>query len=280
MTKKKDFINKLIPNWEKFVELVATLDHKKVWIFRGQEEDWPLKTSLERCIEKWDIPLHKSSGIENQLIRESRRQYNKEDLQYVEKDTLYCLSVMQHHGAPTRLLDWTYSPFVAAQNAIGNGSKKGVIWCLSAEWCNKSAKKITSNLSIAKRNADKTRNDKSFLPLFMGSKRKKFVFTENAFRLSERLIIQKGLFLCQGDVNVSFENNLKNMPNYYSDKNIFKIKFKMSSEDHWKASDELWKMNVTSSTLFPGLDGFSKSLKERIPNFNDFARRNIGKLNL
>ena len=221
MRKKKEFISKTVSTWNDFVNLLATLEHKRAWIFRGQAEDWPLKTSLERCIEKWGIPLRKSLEIENQLIREFRRQYDKKDLQYIKGDTLYCLSVMQHHGAPTRLLDWTYSPFVAAQNAIGDGSENGVIWCLSSEWCNKSAKEIAGELKIAKRNADETRNDASFLPLFMSPRRKKFVFNENPFSLSERLIIQKGLFLCQGDVNVSFENNLKNMPFWYSEKNIF-----------------------------------------------------------
>jgi hypothetical protein len=47
---------------------------------------------------------------------------------------------MQHHGAPTRLLDCTYSPFIAAQNAVKDGvqtDKDGnplchVVWCFRA----------------------------------------------------------------------------------------------------------------------------------------------------
>jgi hypothetical protein len=57
----------------------------------------------------------------------------------IHKDTLYCLAMMQHHGAPTRLMDWTYSPFVAAKFAAGEGTGDAAIWCLNAKWCQETA---------------------------------------------------------------------------------------------------------------------------------------------
>jgi hypothetical protein len=54
-----------------------------------------------------------------------------------DEDLLGWLTLMQHYGAPTRLTDWTYSPFVAlffAYQAIpaGSGAQDAAIWMLNA----------------------------------------------------------------------------------------------------------------------------------------------------
>jgi hypothetical protein len=60
------------------------------------------------------IDLGKAPRIESGLLRRFKRQAHH----YIsnppeENDPLEWLALMQHYGAPTRLLDWTYSFFVA-----------------------------------------------------------------------------------------------------------------------------------------------------------------------
>jgi hypothetical protein len=115
---------------DQFLDVLVTHD-KSQWLYGGQTNDWPLATSLERVLGKWDIDIQNGPEIERLIIRDFKRRHGGQDHTII-RDTLYCLTVLQHHGAPTRLLDWTYSPYVAAKFAIEDGGKKAVIWCLNS----------------------------------------------------------------------------------------------------------------------------------------------------
>jgi hypothetical protein len=177
-----------------WADLKAALSNRtNRWIYRGQSNDWPLKTSLERNLNNWNIDLARAPPIERQFIRDFRRQYRGEHHALVCSDYLHCLSLMQHHGAPTRLLDFSYSPYVAVKFAVEQGSKKGVVWCLNVEWCNQAVLAIVDEQIIRQRDTDSSRNDSSFDSIYINpSTPKKFVYPENPFHLNERLIVQQG----------------------------------------------------------------------------------------
>lgn len=107
-------------------------DHiRSPYVFRGMDvASWSLETSLQRLPKKPGTNVHK---IEDSLIRSFRKYANAGA--FDQKSEWYVLAVAQHNGLPTRVLDWTSSPLVAAHFACGDERYKnddGVIWCLHA----------------------------------------------------------------------------------------------------------------------------------------------------
>lgn len=107
-------------------------DHiRSPYVFRGMDvATWELATSLQRLPKKLNT---NTNLIERSLIRSFRKYANSGA--FDEKSEWYVLAVAQHNGLPTRVLDWTTSPLVAAHFACGDERYKkddGVIWCLHA----------------------------------------------------------------------------------------------------------------------------------------------------
>ena len=179
---------------------------------------------------------------------------------------MYCLALMQHHGAPTRLLDWSYSPFVAAKFAIEAGGQNAVVWCMSPSWCHSAVTTIVGEPQTAARNTDLSRNDISFRPMYgVGSApRRKFAYVENPLQLNPRLSVQQGVFLCPGDIGAPFVDNLSAMVGFDAREHVLRLRFKLDATATHDFARALRRMNLSSAALFPGLDGFARSLAENL----------------
>ena len=84
------------------------------------------------------------------------------------------------------------------------------------------------------------------------------VWPLNPFRLNERLTLQKGLFLAPGDIDHRFSDNLRALPGHEDQSNL--VCFLLPPDAIPSVGRTLYDTNVTEATLFPGVDGFARSL--------------------
>jgi hypothetical protein len=280
------------------------------WIFRGQRKGWPLQTSLERTFAQYGF-RNGDDAIENERRNTEKamlRSFMRKAHHYLPHvpnadDLIEWLALMRHYGAPTRMLDWTYSFYVAVYNAVegwnpkeqdakDNTSRKEaeretanrqakekkydkrwpVIWALDAVWLKPDP--ILSFLErLTPEGIDKTRHeDNSFVRDFMESPTARpLVYNATGFRLNERLIAQQGTFLIQGSLARSFEENLKESLEKpktarrdHPKKHFYRIYLKINGDERDRILRELNNMNINHATLYPGLEGFAQSLERHL----------------
>lgn len=98
---------------------------KGVFLFRGQGSDsWELSSTFDRW---YSGPKEKRSSTAEELLTEFIKECEGEDLPpHVGSDRTLMRSLGQHNGLPTRLLDWSESPYVAAFFAFSGHLRAGL----------------------------------------------------------------------------------------------------------------------------------------------------------
>src|SRR5689334_11425605 len=230
-------------SWEEYISVISDSPYQH-WAFRGQRDaSAPLYSALSRYFMSFHIDQRAWSDQEERILRVFKRKAIH-FLDHVpdKEDDFEWLALMQDHGAPTRLLDFSWSPYVAAFFALHNTTEEGVIWA-----CNPG--------EIEKRELD-LKMPGSFRKHFLGNK-KPFAWLGEPRAMNRRLIAQSGTFLVPGILHESIEEILMSYPN---PKETL-IKFVLpANKVREKGMRELYRMNITQATLFPDLDGLARSL--------------------
>src|SRR5262245_30744213 len=126
-----DIPTKTLRSWGQ----VHEYDHRG-WIYRGQRcSDWQIKSSIERFFEREAISTIRREKVETELRRDFMRAYHHYgDHIPREERVIEWASLMQHHGAPTRFADFTYSLYIAAYFALEAADGDCAVWCIDAKW--------------------------------------------------------------------------------------------------------------------------------------------------
>lgn len=243
----------VLTSWSQFMNLTSELDG---WAFRGQQRaDWLLESSLSRYMRAYIEDKQQWRSREERAIRIFRRKAHN-FLVHTDllANDLRCLALMQHHGAPTRLLDFTKSPFVAAFFALERAVGDAAIFALNTPT-------LWNNSARPKENATLTRDviDPRIpgnLDEFFFCNINNVIWFGEPTEMDDRLVAQSGTFVVPGVIDRSLKDILDG---YDADEELLhKIVIPVSIRV--EAMKWLYRMNLTNASLFPGLDGLARSI--------------------
>ena len=121
----KEKSTKKIKDWQHFVEIAEK--RSKSIIYRGQSDaKWSLHPSLSRILNEKGFDQNNGLGIEIEALNAFQCETHKfpEFEDFNKQDILLWWEYMQHYNAPTRLLDWSSSPYVAMYFAVEDLSEE------------------------------------------------------------------------------------------------------------------------------------------------------------
>jgi hypothetical protein len=192
---------------------------------------------------------------EQSLLRNFRKYAHRNA---TPRDSLWnWIALAQHHGLPTRLLDWSFSPFVALHFATVNRAdwnSDAMIWCVD---CVKIKNYLPAKLQRLLKREDSDVLTVEMLDEFAPSlaalealSKKPFLAFFEPPSLDDRIINQAALLSVSSRADLSVSRWL------YDHKELFHrilIPAKLKQE----IRDKLDQANINERMLFPGLDGLS-----------------------
>jgi len=296
ITREFDSLLKKVPNMEDTGEDLVW----QGWIFRGHKRaEYALEPLIERVhrCTGWDLAEHKAM-----LDFQSKAPLHMDPMQLpptTPEHKLSWLAIMQHYGAPTRLLDFTYSPYVALFFALRNREKNesdyAEVWGINADTLMRCARELSQEADKREGQTQpefrrvkfgRTEEYQSYLQeaeqeetrlknLVLNAlsfrrdnirrdhyNRKGFVVVAQPPAQNARLASQQGVFLFNGAESRTFEESLELMM-----KNIkvcWYKRFRVPADKLTKIEEKLFQFNIHDLSLFPDTEGLAGFVRQKL----------------
>jgi hypothetical protein len=262
---------KEINNWQDFLLLAEKLSSdgpEGPIIFRGQsKEEWGLTPSLTRILKKNELNQQQGLLIEDKALKAFQRKAHLA-AEFCEglrpNDPLHWWEIMQHYNAPTRLLDWSSSPYVALYYAVEDLSEKdGALFSFDAAHLSfvKIARSDSNDLDWAAHHFKQL--DKSLI----NAEYEKTIIVVGCPKPTDRMVAQQSEFTVCTELltdHDDFANQIVYSGVPGGEGHSIVKKYIIPSELKPKFLANLEMMNITANALFPGIDGLGRSIRELI----------------
>lgn len=243
------------------------------WMFRGHRNvEWHLRPSLERIIkDRFPSQKNQLDLWEENLLREFKRHAYRLSPHVPDKESVdEWLALLQHFGGPTRLLDWTYSFWVAAFFGVETvkPNKTFAIWAIDSDWLRDQYLESLSDDRKFKKRLVKNPKDPAIIKELLIDRQKlgeMGVVAINPFLFNTRHAVQQGVFLAAINLSRTFEENLEHTIGSVDPSDHIKVlRIQLNEEELRDAHADLHRMNINRATLFPGLEGYASHLQSLI----------------
>lgn len=209
-----------------------------LWLARGPEEARQLEPHLLRSFRKY--------AQTSAIAGESAWKW---------------LALAQHHGLPTRLVDWTWSPLVALHFATWDTARyaqDGLVLAVDTykarEFLPADVKKVISREATGVFSIEMLDELAGSLSAFDRLHRSPFLAFLDPPALDARIVNQFAAFSVMNDAGAYLDEWLNAHPGLCR-------RIVIPATLKWEIRDKLDQANITERVLFPGLDGLSRWLK-------------------
>ena len=205
----------------------------------------------------------KERELENPILRNFAKYASIEDPELINSIWRQ-LIIGQHHGLPTRLLDWTYSPLIALHFATSgedlwkSETKDGVIWEIDIE---------EFNSLLPFEYTDQLQKESAYL--FTVDMLDKVVHRLEQYDIDMRdsaMVLIEPPSIDQRIINqYSYfsivPQSMQDIEGFLGEYTNHTTKYIIDSSLKWRVRDMLDQLNINERIVFPGLDGIATWLK-------------------
>jgi hypothetical protein len=241
------------------------------YMFRGHADySWRLESSLERILgSNWSPGAAKKN--EEWALEHFKSKFHLYDRENVRPESkLAWLSIMQHYGVPTRLLDFSESPYVALYFALEDFRPE----------TNKDFAVIAIDYTaimqqsidyIARKDPNFRETRQSIYPkqdtvfdTVVYPHAYNVAWIAEPMQFNARLDRQAGSFLLSGNPGRKIKDILS-LPTYRATR---VINYRISAGLYTAVFALLRKMNVTSKSVYGNLDGLARSIRMQMQAYS------------